>query len=107
MNTYEEELDFDKTKLVIALRTARAITGWSQSEFADRMNLSQSAVARMERGESDISFVLMCRFLKEYAMSGIDIGIMGNESLSVTVHPNAVKLVQEKLNMETLRHDSI
>ena len=97
MNT-DDFFDFAEVKLCIALRTARAVTGWSQYEFATRVGLTQSSVARMENCASGISFTLMHRVIKTYADVGVDLNVMSTENLTVTVRPKALKAYQEKMN---------
>jgi len=88
--TNQENLD--RLKLVVALRTARAVTGWSQEQFAERFDLSQSAVARMERNETDIPFALATRIAREYNRIGININSIFSDHLSIVVEDRALKL---------------
>jgi transcriptional regulator with XRE-family HTH domain len=89
-NNTKENLDIQR--LVVALRTARTVTGWSQGEFADRFDLSQSAVARMERSETDISFLLFNRIAREYKKLGINIDSVFSDNLNIIVEDRALNL---------------
>ena len=39
---------FENGKIVVAIRAARSAIGWNQQEFADRMGVAKSTVARIE-----------------------------------------------------------
>ena len=39
---------FENGKIIVAIRAARAAIGWNQQEFADRMGVAKSTVARIE-----------------------------------------------------------
>jgi transcriptional regulator with XRE-family HTH domain len=88
--TKQETLD--NLKLVVALRTARAIAGWSQGQFAERFGISQSSVARLERNETEISFILASRIAKEYKKLGINIDSIFSDNLSIVVEDRALDL---------------
>mgnify|MGYP000249805305 CR=1 FL=1 len=93
----------DKIKLVVALRTARAITGWSQVEFAQRMGLSKSTVARLETQEADISFTMLKRIIIEYKKMGIDIDLLFSDNLNISIEPKALEAFRERLQSEEHR----
>ena len=38
----------DNGRIAVAIRTARTALGWSQQEFADRMGVAKSTIARIE-----------------------------------------------------------
>ena len=101
MNTYNEELD--KVKLVVALRTARAITGWSQVEFAKRVGLSKSHVCRLETKETEISASDLNKITREYKKMGIEIDVLGSDNLNVTVKPLAFKSFMARLEDDNHR----
>lgn len=97
----QEELD--AIKLVVALRTARAIVGWSQVEFADKMKLSKSTVARLETKESDVSFTVLKKILTEYKKMGIEIELLYSENLNISIEPKALEAFKERLQDEENR----
>jgi transcriptional regulator with XRE-family HTH domain len=97
----QEELD--SIKLVVALRTARAIVGWSQVEFADKMKLSKSTVARLETKESDVSFTVLKKILSEYKKMGIEIELLYSENLNISVEPKALEAFKALLQDEENR----
>jgi len=92
MNSKNMKENLDTQRLVVALRTARAVTGWSQGEFADRFGLSQSAVARLERNETDISFLLFNKIAREYKKLGINIDSVFSDHLNIIVEDRALHL---------------
>ena len=97
----QEELD--SIKLVVALRTARAIVGWSQVEFADKMKLSKSTVARLETKESDVSFTVLKKILSEYKKLGIEIELLYSDNLNISIEPKALEALKARLQDEENR----
>ena len=97
----QEELD--SIKLVVALRTARAIVGWSQVEFADKMKLSKSTVARLETKETDVTFTVMKKILSEYKKMGIEIELLYSDNLNISVEPKALEAFKALLQDEENR----
>jgi transcriptional regulator with XRE-family HTH domain len=97
----QEELD--SIKLVVALRTARAIVGWSQVEFADKMKLSKSTVARLETKESDVSFTVLKKILSEYKKMGIEIELLYSDNLNISIEPKALEAFKALLQDEENR----
>jgi transcriptional regulator with XRE-family HTH domain len=97
----QEELD--SIKLVVALRTARAIVGWSQVEFADKMKLSKSTVARLETKESDVSFTVLKKILSEYKKMGIEIELLYSDNLNISIEPKALEAFKARLQDEENR----
>ena len=97
----QEELD--SIKLVVALRTARAIVGWSQVEFAEKMGLSKSTVARLETREADISFTVLKKILSEYKKMGIEIDLLYSANLDISIEPRALEAFRKQLHDEENR----
>ena len=63
LNLTPEETTFVAMRLSLAgaVRERRASLGFSQSELARRLGSSQSRVAKIEAGESNVSFDLLVR----------------------------------------------
>ncbi len=63
LNLSPEEATFVTMRLALAgaVRERRAHQGFSQSELARRLGSSQSRVAKIEAGESNVSFDLLVR----------------------------------------------
>jgi transcriptional regulator with XRE-family HTH domain len=97
----QEELD--SIKLVVALRTARAIVGWSQVEFAEKMGLSKSTVARLETKEADIPFTVLNKILNEYKEIGIEIDLLYSANLNISIEPKALEAFRKQLQDEENR----
>jgi len=57
-----DELDGDQRELVERLVAVRLASGLSQTAVAARMGTSQSAVARIERGDSDVRLSTLTRY---------------------------------------------
>ena len=60
-------------KVTVILRSARAALGISQAELALQLGVSQSAIARCERGTGTIAANTMLRAVKFFGEQGIDI----------------------------------
>lgn len=43
------------------IREARKAKGWTQEEFAHRSNLDRSYVGGIERGQRNITFLILCQ----------------------------------------------
>ena len=97
----QEELD--AIKLVVALRTARAIAGWSQVEFAEKMGLSNSTVARLETKEADIPFTALKKILSKYKEIGIEIDLLYSANLNISIEPKALEAFRHQLQDEEQR----
>ncbi len=61
LNAEETTLVTMRLALAGAVRERRAGQGFSQSELARRLGSSQSGVAKLEAGESNVSFDLLVR----------------------------------------------
>lgn len=95
--------DLDKVKLVVALRTARAIVGWSQVEFAQRIGISKSSVARLETQEAEITFSLLRKIINEYNNVGVVIDVMLPDKLNISVETKALEAFRQRLMSEDHR----
>ena len=71
-----EERTFVELKLALAafLREVRSKQGWTQAEVADRLNSSQSRVAKMEAADPSVSLDLLVRTLLAIGVSGKEVG---------------------------------
>lgn len=51
-------------KLGGRIRSARKKLGWSQEQFADEAGLDRSYVGAIERGQRNISFLILCKIVE-------------------------------------------
>jgi len=69
----EKSSRLEEMKVTVVLRAARAALGISQAELALQLGVSQSAIARCERGTGTIPANTMLRAVKFFSDQGIDI----------------------------------
>jgi ribosome-binding protein aMBF1 (putative translation factor) len=76
LNLSDEEMALIdlKVHLVILLRNARSQAGISQQALAKRIGSSQSRIAKMEGGDSNISLDLICKALFALKIPAREIG---------------------------------
>lgn len=51
--TVEAALKRERTAFAMKVRAARAILGWSQTDLAERVGMTQRAIHRIEQGDHD------------------------------------------------------
>ncbi|RJL36265.1 XRE family transcriptional regulator [Bailinhaonella thermotolerans] len=56
------EMEAERRELIVELARRRTAAGLSQTDVAARMGTSQSAVARLESGESDVRATTLERY---------------------------------------------
>lgn len=54
------------------IRAARALLGWSQSDLADKADLSQTGIARIENGTNQPNSKTLSKISKAFDVSGIE-----------------------------------
>lgn len=88
----------DQQKIGSLISQLRQQKGMTQQEFADALNTSQSAVARIEKGEQNVSTALiakMSHILKRDIINlgsrGINLKINGGKKLSGSIQTNTSK----------------
>lgn len=76
LNLSEEEMTLVNMRLSLAgaVRGRRTRMGFSQSELARRLGSSQSRVAKLEAGESNVSFELLVRAMLATGAEPSDVG---------------------------------
>lgn len=72
----DDEAAFVELKIALAayLREVRGKEGWTQTEVADRLNTSQSRVAKMESADASVSLDLLVRALLALGVSRKEVG---------------------------------
>lgn len=63
----------EQAKISVFLRSARSALGTSQTDLAMELDISQSAIARLERGTGTIPANVLLRAIRYFAIQGIDI----------------------------------
>lgn len=90
--------NYEKTKIVMAIRTARTLAGMSQGELSEMLGISKAALARIETGKSEVSAILMSKLISKINDKGIDIDFSYGDGISVKVTPEGVKNYEKLLS---------
>ena len=70
----------EEVKISVLLRAARAALGISQAELADELGVSQSTIARCERGIGPLPSRALLRSINYFSSYGIDLsGILDED----------------------------
>jgi len=94
----------ENIKVSLAIKLARTALGMNQQEFADKLGISKTTLARIELMEAQISlnfYVLVCRFFNE---SGITFEMEGDD-INMKITPFAQQKAVEALSDGNRRAD--
>ena len=92
------EKEFDRAKLALAIRAARAASGLTQKEFAAKIGLATTTLARLEVMDSDISAILLIKFINYFKDLGIDVDLFTDNKVSFTLTEEAISAFSDKMN---------
>ena len=99
-------LDTDRIKIAVALRSARSALGISQQELADLLDVSKITVARVETLEAPLKASIYLRAIKLLAERGVEVDALSSETLVINIQPNAIESALARLqNSEMRRSD--
>lgn len=87
----------NKMKIAVALRTGRTAIGWNQQEFARRLNVATSTIARIETLETTASAAVVMDALDLLRKAGVTIDLMSEAGLGFHVTPAALKDAEQRL----------
>lgn len=94
----------ENIKVSLAIKLARTTLGMNQQEFADKLGISKTTLARIELMEAQISlnfYVLVCRFFDE---SGITFEMEGDD-INMKITPLAQQKAIDALSDGNRRAD--
>ena len=97
------ENTLDNGKIAVALRTARAAAGWNQQEFADRMGVAKSTIARIETLEMAAKGDFLLKATRLFREAGIEIDLYASTNLPILISDKAVAMAVASLSDETRR----
>ena len=97
------EYSEENLKIAIAIRAARAAIGWNQQEFADKLGVAKSTIARTETLEMLPKADFVARAFRIFRDFGIEIEPIYNDFITFRVDPKAVDLVKSRLLDENMR----
>lgn len=78
-------------KIAVALRTARAAVGWNQEEFAQRMGVAKTTVARIETLEMSARAEFMSKAMRLFRDAGVEVDLYELESIPIKIRAVAVE----------------
>lgn len=93
----------DNGKIAVALRTARAAAGWNQQEFADRMGVAKSTIARIETLEMAAKGDFLLKAMRLFREAGIEVDLYAPTNLPILISDIAVAMAVDALADETRR----
>lgn len=93
----------DNGRIAVAIRTARTALGWSQQEFADRMGVAKSTIARIETLEMAARGDFVIRAIQLFRKSGVEVDLSNVEALPIVVSGSAIVAAVEALGDQTQR----
>ena len=89
-------------KIALALRSARAAVGWNQQDFADRMGVAKTTIARIETLETGAKGDFILKAIRIFKDAGVEIDLH-SETLSMKIEAAAISNAVQALNDETQR----
>jgi transcriptional regulator with XRE-family HTH domain len=80
----------ENAKIAVALRAARSAIGWNQQEFADKMGVAKSTVARIETLEMGAKADFLIRAIQLFRQAGVEVDLAGAISIRLDIGQAAV-----------------
>lgn len=97
MNTYLQQHQLENCKIAVALRAARAAVGWSQQEFAERMGVAKSTIARIETLGMAPKGEFVMRAIALFRDVGLEVDVLSNNGIPIKIGPNVIQSALENL----------
>jgi transcriptional regulator with XRE-family HTH domain len=80
-----ELLRRERLAFAAKMRMARAMLGWSQSEFGRRVGLTQRAIHKLEQGGTEPRRATVCAIEQTWREQGLDVEDLAEGGFRVTV----------------------
>ena len=80
----------ENAKIAVAIRAARAAIGWNQQEFADKMGVAKSTVARIETLEMGAKADFLVRAIQLFRQAGVEVDLASGLSIRMDVSKAAL-----------------
>jgi len=94
---------FDNGRIAVGVRTARAAAGWNQQEFADRMGVAKSTIARIETLEMAAKADFLIKAMRLFREAGIEVDLHSGAGLSLQVSDLALAAAVDALRDDSKR----
>ena len=93
----------ENVKIAVALRSARIALGWSQLEFAEKMEVAKSTIARIETVEMTAKADFLNRALRLFRDAGVVVDLLDSDKVAFTVEITGLIEAQNRLKNEAMR----
>ncbi|HJV84315.1 MAG TPA: helix-turn-helix transcriptional regulator [Noviherbaspirillum sp.] len=97
------EISLENVKVAVALRAARTALGWNQQEFAEKLGVAKSTVARIETADSVASAPVLMKALGLLATAGVEVDLLGTSGLRFAVTAAALQEAKGRLQDDQMR----
>ena len=97
------ENKLDNGKIAVALRAARAAAGWNQMEFAERMGVAKSTIARLETLEMSAKGDFLLKAFRLFREAGIEVDLYANGVLPIRISDLAIAAAVDALTDDSKR----
>ena len=94
---------FENARIAVALRAGRTAIGWNQLEFAEKLGVAKSTIARIETLEMSPKADLIMRAMRLFRESGIEIDLYKATECSININALAVSEAISRLRDESKR----
>lgn len=80
----------ESAKIAVALRTARAAAGWNQEEFAKKLGVAKTTVARIETLEMSARAELLNKAMRLFRIAGVDVDLYNLDAVLIRINSSAI-----------------
>lgn len=93
----------ENVKIAVALRSARIALGWNQQEFADKMEVAKSTIARIETLEMIAKADFLTRALRIFRDAGVVVDLLDADKVAFTIENKGLMEAQSRLQDDEMR----
>jgi transcriptional regulator with XRE-family HTH domain len=83
--------------LILCLRAARSVLGWSQTELASRAGISKPALNRLERFESEPRLETVLKIEEALSAAGVVLERQSDGKSSIILQPEVIEEMSERI----------
>ena len=93
----------ENARIAVALRAARSAIGWNQQEFAEKLGVAKSTVARVETLEMGAKGDFLVRAIQLFRQAGVEVDLAGSVNIRMDIGKQALLGAIAALEDETKR----
>jgi transcriptional regulator with XRE-family HTH domain len=94
---------FENAKIAVALRAGRVAIGWNQQEFAEKLGVAKSTIARVETLEMSPKADLITRAMRLFRDAGVEIDLYKPTEIIININALAISDAISKLQDDSRR----